>query len=201
MPGIYELNQKSKSPIILAYIPYAIAKSREKTSDNVSFTELFCADGYDAMAASRLGCVRSVGIDIDSGTITKSEIIAERLGLLGVEFIKERITPDSVFTPTDIVANIGGLYHVDAPEKILEMSYRMAKKFLIVQTVVSLATDDEDYFEAPAPGWTWGNRYCRKSFDKMLKGMSPDIIDHHFNELEGNNRPEDRGSVYYLIRK
>jgi hypothetical protein len=26
-------------------------------------------------------------------------------------------------------------------------------------------------------------------------------VDRHFNELEGNERPEDRGSVYYLIRK
>ena len=201
LPGIYELNQKAKSPVLLAYIAYAIAKSRESSSDRVSFTELFCADGYYAMAASRLGCDRSVGIDGDGETIAKAGVIAQRLELRGVAFLKQQITPDSVLAPTDIVANVGGLYHVDAPEKILEMSYRMAKKFLIVQTVVSLATDDEEYFEAPAPGWTWGNRFSRKSFDRMLMGLRPNIIDHHFNELEGNSRPEDRGSVYYLIKK
>jgi len=27
------------------------------------------------------------------------------------------------------------------------------------------------------------------------------VIDAHFNELEGNSRLEDRGSVYLLIRK
>ncbi|MGD0232802.1 MAG: hypothetical protein ABSC19_21030 [Syntrophorhabdales bacterium] len=65
LPGIYELNQKAKAPIISAYIAYAIAKSKRNTSDIVSFTELFCADGFYAMVASRLGCNRSIGIDND----------------------------------------------------------------------------------------------------------------------------------------
>jgi hypothetical protein len=67
--------------------------------------------------------------------------------------------------------------------------------------VVSLATDDADYFESPAPGWTWGNRFSRKSFDRMIRSLGYTIVDSHFNELEGNSRPEDRGSVYYLIQK
>ena len=81
------------------------------------------------------------------------------------------------------------------------MSYTMAKRYLIVQSVVNLATDNENYFESPAPGWTWGNRFSRKSFDKMIKELGYNVIDCHFNELEGNDRLEDRGSVYYLIQK
>ena len=129
------------------------------------------------------------------------KLIAERLNLNGIEFRKEDITPSSEFLSTDIVANVGGLYHVDAPEKILELSYRMANKYLIVQSVVSLITDSKYYFESPAPGWTWGNRYSRKSFDRMIKKICPKIVFHHFNELEGNKRLDDSGSVYYLIEK
>lgn len=202
LPGIYELNQKAKAPVITAYIAYAIAKSKKHTSDPVSFTELFCADGYYAMVASWLGCNRSIGIDNDRDKFfNNAKLIAERLNIKNMEFKKEEITPSSIFDSTDIVANVGGLYHVDNPEKILELSYRMANKYLVVQSVVSLAKEGEDYFEAPAPGWTWGNRYSRKSFDKMLRKICPKIIDHHFNELEGNDRLEDRGSVYYLIEK
>jgi len=38
----------------------------------------------------------------------------------------------------DIVANAGGLYHVPSPEEILRKSYAMARRFLIVQTVIGL---------------------------------------------------------------
>ncbi len=202
LPGIYELNQKAKAPIITAYIAYAIAKSKVKTSDTVSFTELFCADGYYAMIAARIGCDLSIGIDNDRDKhFRNAALIATRLGLTNVTFQKQEILPNALFDATDVVANVGGLYHVDNPEQILELSYRMANKYLIVQSVVSLATDDEDYFESPAPGWTWGNRFSRKSFDKMIKKHCFHIVDQHFNELEGNNRSEDRGSVYYLIQK
>ena len=81
------------------------------------------------------------------------------------------------------------------------MSYDMAKQYLIVQNVVSLANTDENYYEAPAPGWDWGNRYSRESFDRMIRSLGYDIEDSFFNHLEGNDRPEDMGSVYYLIRK
>jgi hypothetical protein len=202
LPGIYELNQKAKAPIIIAYIAYAIAKSKNITSDNVSFTELFCADGFYSMVASRLGCTRSIGIDNDRDKhFDNAHLIAKRFNLHGIEFKKEEITPSSNFYSTDIVANVGGLYHVDSPEKILELSYRMANKYLVVQSVVSLITKSKYYFESPAPGWTWGNRYSRASFDKMIRKICPNIIDHHFNELEGNERLDDRGSVYYLIEK
>lgn len=118
-----------------------------------------------------------------------------------VEFFKAEITAASQFPVVDVVANVGGLYHVADPEGITVMSYQMARKYLIVQTVVSLANDRDDYFQAPAPGWTWGCRYSRQSFDAMIRRHCPKIVDYHFNVLEGNSRLEDRGSVYYLIEK
>jgi hypothetical protein len=204
LPGIFAPNQRAKAPILTAYIAYAIAKSRQRGDDPVSFAELFCADGYYAMVAARLGCTESLGIDNDRDNyLPNGRRIADLLGLSGVSFLQQDITPDSSFAPVDIVANVGGLYHVEDPEGVLRMSHRMARRFLIVQNVVSLATDDEHYFETPAPGWTWGNRCSRRSFDRMVRAVcaDSDIVDTHFNELEGNDRPEDRGSVYYLIRK
>lgn len=202
LPGIYVLNQRAKAPIILAYIAYAVAKSKRNALDDVSFAEWFCADGFYAMAASRLGCSKSIGIDSNRDNhLINAKLIAQRLHIDNVDFIKEEITTDSTFPSTDIIANVGGLYHIDNPEKILQLSYNMSNKYLIIQSVVSLAIEAEEYFESPAPGWTWGNRYSRKSFDKMIKKICPKIIDHHFNELEGNERLEDRGSVYYLIEK
>lgn len=197
----YPANQQSKQPIIISYIQYAIAKCRNQIADKVSFAELFCADGFYTMAALHLGATRSIGIDNDrDGHSRRMMEIASRLGL-AVEFLKMDVHDIAALPPVDIVGNLGGLYHVPDPEVVLDASYAFARRFLIVQTVVSLANQSPDYFEAPAPGWTWGSRYSRQSFERMLAGKGWRIVDQHFNRLEGNGRREDAGSCYALIEK
>jgi hypothetical protein len=201
LPGIFGQNQQAKAPIITAYIALAIAKARVVGAP-LSFTELFCADAYYAMVASRLGCDWCSGVDNDrDGFFGSAARIAERLGIRNLSLQDIDIRPDTPYEQVDIVANVGGLYHVDDPEGILGLSYGMARRYLIVQNVVSTATDDPDYFERPAPGWTWGNRFSRASFDRLVRRVCPRVIDAHFNILEGNERAEDRGSAYYLIEK
>jgi hypothetical protein len=200
--GIYPVNQACKEPILLAYIQYAIAKCRVTTATPVSFAELFCADGYYAMMARRLGATSSTGIDSDrDGHFRVAAVVASLLGLDDVAFVKMDVDGIDSLPPVDIVANVGGLYHVDNPLEILHKSYRMAKRYLIVQNVVSLASTDAAYFRSPAPGWTWGSRFTVQSFDAAMRTAGWEVVDRHFNELEGNERPEDRGSLYYLIRK
>lgn len=196
-------NQRAKAPIITAYIALAIAKVK-KVKEDVSFVELFCADAYYAMVASRLGASTVAGIDNNKdkhSDVKKLRSIAKKLKIENFSFIDMDINKLSRKDKFDIVANVGGLYHVREPEKILEHSYNMANHYLIVQSVVSLANKDSNYFESPAPGWDWGCRYNPISFDKMIRNKGYKIIEYHFNELKGNNRLEDRGSVYYLIEK
>jgi hypothetical protein len=63
IPGIYAPNQACKEQILIAYVQWAIAKCRTTLATPVSFAELFCADGYYAMMARRLGATASMGID------------------------------------------------------------------------------------------------------------------------------------------
>jgi hypothetical protein len=201
LPGIYAPNQAAKEPILVAYIQHAIAKCRATIATPVSFAELFCADGYYAMVARHLGATRSIGIDNDrDGHFGNARRISAALEL-EVELLKMDVDAIDTLEPVDIVANLGGLYHVANPLEVLRKSHALARRFLIVQTVVSLATRDPSYFAAPAPGWTWGCRFSRESFDRAIRETGWNVVDHHFNELEGNDRPEDRGSSYYLVRK
>jgi SAM-dependent methyltransferase len=196
-------NQKAKGSIITAYTALAIAKTKE-IKEEVSFAELFCADAYYAMVASRLGADEVYGVDNNKDQYADSKklaAIAKKLDVQNFSFVDVDINKLSTKKKYDIVANVGGLYHVKEPEKILEKSYEIANHYLIVQSVVSLAGEDPEYFETPAPGWDWGCRYNRVSFDKMIRSKNYKIIDYHFNELKGNARPEDRGSVYYFIEK
>ena len=201
--GIYKPNQFAKSQIITAYIAYALASSLDDSNSNISFAELFCADGYYAMVARSLGCKPCLGIDNNRDKHTQiSPSIAQKLGLDSVSFLESDILANSKFDSFDIVANVGGLYHTEKPEEILIMSYEMSRKFLIIQNVVSLANNSESYFESPAPGWTWGSRHSKASFDAVINRLfGSKVILSHFNELTGNDRLEDRGSAYYLIKK
>ncbi len=91
--GHYKENQQAKAPIITAYIAFAFAKCREKDK-NVTFTELFCADGYYAMVASRLGVSKSFGIDNNFSKhdyALKVTDIAKRLRINNLEFINEDV--------------------------------------------------------------------------------------------------------------
>ncbi len=204
LPGNFYLNQCCKAPVINAYISLAIAKSKKNIGDPVTFAELFCADGYYAMVATFFGATKSYGIDNDrDGYFEKAMQIAQILKIENVEFIKCDFAASNTtgIEHADIVANIGGLYHVENPEEVLVKSYNLAGKFLIVQSVVSMANDDPKYFETPAPGWSWGCRFNKNSFHMMIQKLGYKIIDYHFNELVGNERMEDRGSVYYLLEK
>jgi hypothetical protein len=143
LPGIFGPNQRAKAPILSAYVLHALAKF-----GGGSFIELFCADGYYAMLAARFGAARSVGLDDHSqgGFTETGPKIAARLGLK-VEFRRADVLEET--ERFDIVANVGGLYHVSDPRTYLAHSGNMARRFLIVQSVVSLATNDPDYFVAP----------------------------------------------------
>jgi len=199
--GFFLLNQKCKSPILSAYIQWAIAKSKAHAADNISFAELFCADGYYAILARHFGAASAIGIDNDRDNfLSDARKIADRIGIKDIQFLKEDVNRIDSMERVDIVANVGGLYHVENPVEIIAKSYNMARKYLILQTVVSMSNDEPDYFETPAPGWTWGSRYNRYSFDKLISDLGYEVVDKHFNELEGNERLEDRGSVYYLIK-
>jgi hypothetical protein len=202
LPGIYAPNQQAKAPVIAAYLLTAFARLRCRGQRDLSFAELFCADGFYTLLAAHFGASRATGYDDDrEGHLANAERMRELLGLGQAEFRRTRVEAIPDAERADVVANVGGLYHVDDPEAVLDRSYRMANHYLIVQTVVSLARDEPDYFERPAPGLSWGNRYSRASFDRMIRSRGWRIVDALFNTLDGNPRLEDRGSLYYLIEK
>jgi len=172
------------------------------TRSDRNTTTLRClgADGYYAMVARAMGASRALGIDNDrDGSLQNARRVVDALGLTNVEFRQQPVEEIDESEHFSIVLNVGGLYHVNDPESVLDRSYRLATDYLIVQTVVSLATDDPDYFEAPAPGLPWGNRYSRSGFERTIARRRWRVLDQAFNQLTGNQRPEDLGSLYFLI--
>ena len=92
---------------ILSYILLALAKCKKETNTEVTFAELFCADGYYAMVARQLGVTKSIGIDNNRDShFTNAELIAKRLGVDNCIFVQMDVNNIENVEPVDIVANV-----------------------------------------------------------------------------------------------
>jgi hypothetical protein len=198
-PGNYALNQRAKAPIISGYLLFAIGKAAQHDSP-VTLAELFCADAYYSFLASRFGVSRCDAFDNNrDGHLAEANAIKDLLSADSVHIHQTDIFEIESTFHASIVLNTGGLYHVDDPLGALEKSYAMASRYLIVQTVTSLANENISYFEAPAPGWQHGCRFSHSWIENEIRKRDYFIVDSARNILTGNNRPEDRGSSYFLI--
>jgi hypothetical protein len=199
-PGIYAPNQAAKGPVITGYLAFAIGKLKSKGVAPLTVAELFCADAYFSFLARRLGADQSDAFDNDrDGHMAEARHVQATLG--GVTLHNQDVFTIPEDRRASIVLNTGGLYHVGDPLLALDRSYAMCEHYLIVQSVVSLATEDECYFEAPAPNWTWGCRFTYGFLRKAIENRGWRIVDTERNVLTGNDRPEDRGSAYFLIAR
>jgi len=201
LPSAHFKNQRCKAPILSAYIQQAIAKTKQQTEDAATFLELNCTDGFYTMLARHFGATHAVGVHGEhEAHYGKPLMIAERLGMTGVEFYKWEWLANQQNPQFNIVTHLGSLYMKTNPRAELEHMRRLGSDFVILQSVVSLANKDVDYFETPAPGLNGGCRFSKAWLEALLDTIGFRIIDAFENELEGNARLEDRGSVYYLMQ-
>lgn len=200
--------QQDKQYIIFDYIKEAVKNIKQNSNDNSIITgiELFCADGFYSNFAVQNGVDSMLGVDLaeESGEGKKRATVLDQAHLitklLGNEK-KVKFEKGDVFDiqdQYDICLCLGGLYHLTDPEKLIALLRTKTKKFLIIQTVVSLETEDENYFETPCPGWTWGCRFSHKYLLNMLERNGWKILKEDRNEITWNQRLCDRGSSYIL---
>jgi 2-polyprenyl-3-methyl-5-hydroxy-6-metoxy-1,4-benzoquinol methylase len=198
----FRVNQKCKEGTILAYSQLAVEKSKGSCKDKPSVLELFCADGYYAAHAKRMGAGLVNGIDLDERSIKQANAVFQALFGESNRFHVADVHSFVPATPYDIVLCCGGLYHVSDPRRVIQDCYsKLSRKYLIVQSVVSLENESGGYFITPAPGWKHGSRFSTTFLREMILQVGWQIIDDHFNQLEGNTRLCDRGSAYFFCQK
>jgi len=192
-------NQLDKEPVIMKFLSKSFS---EIITKNTSFLDLFCAEGYYSInVLENFNPGRIVAIDKDERMIQRAKIILKKLNLSSIEFRTEDISSSEIAEKFDIVLNAGGLYHVENPKRILEKTFNLSKKYAIIQSVVTMETEDEDYFVTPAPGKLEGCRFTDARLRKWIEELDWKIIDYHRNTLRGNKELKDKSSVYYLCEK
>ena len=198
--GIFGPNQISKQAILFDYIGKAITIAGPQPRG----LEMFCADGIYSHYALQHGAAYMTGVDLgdpqSAGSPMHLRQAAAMTDLLGHQGRAEFRRQD-VFDITggyDFVICAGGLYHIADPGALLRKIRGIARSALVVQTVYSLAESAADYFEAPAPGQTWGCRFSVDYLHATLRDSGWTVVESTHNELAGNSNPRDRGSAYAL---
>jgi tRNA G46 methylase TrmB len=186
-------------------IPY-LTRCLEDLKGAPTCLELFCADGYySCMMAQAYPAAQITGIDLAAMEIRRAETAARLLELPNATFVvgdawKLFQEPAQY----DLVLCAGGLYHLEEPRRFVELLRQVTGHYLVVQSVVTLETDDPDYFVTPAPGLRHGSRFTRAALEKWLIEAGWTILDQTQdqtqNELPGNRLARDRGSCYFLCQ-
>lgn len=198
-PSSHLLNQPVKEEHLLHFMGRALSN----LGPNPACLELFCADGFYSCRIKFLSPQAKVtGVDLNGDHVRRAETMAGCLGLDNVDFVKEDVTAflQSSSEPYDFVLCAGGLYHVNDPKRLLLQIGKMARGYIVLQSVVTLDTEDPNYFLQPAPGWQHGCRFTHAWLRERLHEIGWRLVDEARAELPGNRRLRDRGSSFFLCR-
>lgn len=192
----YAKNQRVKEPVLRDYMQRAL-----DACPHARFAELFCADGYYTILARRLGAAECYGFDINADRIRLAEWAVDELGMDNVYFRNSDVMEAFHVGHLDVVACLGGLYHMEDPLSGLKAFAAMTKRFLVIQTVVSLVSDDPAYLvshPATSSGHGSASRFSRAWLDSAVGSLGGEIVESDFNRFP-TEPPKNAGSAYYLI--
>lgn len=195
-PSPHLVNQHHKEQVILPFLKQALTQLGYAPS----CLDLFCADGYYSCVLARFRPDAVItGVDLDAMEIERAQTASR---LLKAEHCRFVVADVWEFLrraePYDLVMCTGGLYHLREPRRFLEMLYPVCAGLLVVQSVVTLETEDPGYFVSPAPGWKHGSRFTHAGLRSWLEEIGWEVVKEQRNELSGNWRLCDRGSSYFL---
>lgn len=118
----------------------AIAEGMRRTSvepGHGTAVDFACNHGYFTLLAAEMGCGKAVGFDLRDVNVAKARLLAEQYGHNAVRF-EQRDVYDYA-EQADVVLNLGLLYHVTDPVRLLQLTFDACGRFAIVDTITHKA--------------------------------------------------------------
>jgi SAM-dependent methyltransferase len=199
IPSAHVLNQPVKEQHLIRFVAHALSVLGPRPN----CLELFSADGYYSCRIKMLSPqARITGVEVDPEQIRRAETIARRLAFRDVRFHRRDVWTflEQSSGGYDLVLCAGGLYHVSDPARLFAAIQRVGARYLVAQSVVTLETENPDYFVQPANGWQHGCRFTHAWLRARLEALGWHILEEARAELPGNHRPHDRGSSFFLCQ-
>jgi SAM-dependent methyltransferase len=119
------------------FMPYLI-ESQGGSLKGKRVLDIACNSGFWSIQCALLGA-EVVGFDARSELIEQANLLKWITGIDGVEFrVLDfwQMSPEALGGAFDVVLNLGFLYHVPKPVEALELTKRMSRKRILLDTAV-----------------------------------------------------------------
>lgn len=101
--------------------------------EDATAVDFACNHGYFALLAAELGVREAVGFDLRGVNVKKAALLAAQFQCPNARFETRDVY--GYEGRADVVLNLGLLYHVTDPVRLMELSYDATAKFCIVDTI------------------------------------------------------------------
>lgn len=103
---------------------------------NSTFIDFACNHGYFSLEMAYSGAKHCLGVDLRAENIAKATFLKEHFQIANATFLQQDIYDLDVSEQFDVVFNLGVLYHITDPYKLMQLSYSLCKRFAVVDSIM-----------------------------------------------------------------
>lgn len=196
-------NSERKQFFVIGSILTALGIIRNEGRDlaSVSFLELFAADAFYSFNALRFGAGSATAVDSNFAGYRSQDVeIATLLDVTTPKRVVADVATLQLEHSFDIVANVGGLYHLRDPLSTLLKSIAWSNRFVILQTVVDVC-DAHMEIEVAPNARPWGSSIPLVELEKALQHLPVTVRSREVHELSPRNPQCSQHSTVMLLEK
>jgi SAM-dependent methyltransferase len=101
-----------------------------------TFIDFACNHGYFTLEMAHSGAKKAVGVDLRAENVAKAQFLNSHFQLPNAEFRQQDIYTLDEAEPFDVVFNLGVLYHITDPYRLVKMSYDLCKRFAVIDSIM-----------------------------------------------------------------
>ena len=103
---------------------------------NSTFIDFACNHGYFSLEMAYFGARQVTGLDLRSKNIAKANFLKDYFGIKNTIFRQQDIYDLDSTRQFDVVFNLGILYHITDPYKLMQLTYNLCKRFAVVDSIM-----------------------------------------------------------------
>ncbi len=101
-----------------------------------SFIDFACNHGYFTLEMAHFGALNALGIDMRAENVAKAQFLRDHFEIAAARFVQQDIYALNASKKYDVVMNLGILYHITDPYRLMKLSYDLCRRFAVVDSIM-----------------------------------------------------------------
>jgi SAM-dependent methyltransferase len=107
-----------------------------KDLDRSTFVDLACNHGYFSLEMAYFGAKQAVGVDLRPENVAKADFLKGYFNIANAVFRQQDIYDLDPREQFDVVYNLGVLYHITDPYRLMQLTYDLCRRFAVVDSIM-----------------------------------------------------------------